>query len=299
MKNLKLLSFFLIILGTSQFMMMPLQASAQTTTANIIFTDSVGNSISSPYIDGKHFIMNVIFTTTGTPTQASINSTNSVVFGSWGSNEFLNPSGNTWVIKMKLTLSKDAPNQIFTQTWTYTIESYDNGFVKLLDYNGTTSLSAPLPVLFTKVSIINNVLTWETAQEINNKKFVIQISSSLEENWVDIHEVAGAGNSNEVKQYSMELPWNIENNSFIRIKQVDFDGKFDFSQIVKFSKDSENPKIIDQGKVIIVPEGTIMTNITGKQFLIKKNTIERAKLSKGQTYFLFSPYGEKMKINVL
>lgn len=297
MKNFKRLSFFLIILGTLQFM--PAKSSAQTTTANIVFTDSVGNSISSPYVDGKRFIMNVIFTTTGTPTQASINSTNAVVFGSWGSNEFLNPSGNTWVIKFKLTLDKNSPNQVYTQTWTYIIEAYDNGFVKLLDYNGTTSLSAPLPVLFTKVNVINNIVNWETAQEINNEKFIIQVSSSKEENWIDIYETPGAGNSSSIKKYSMELPLNIENNSFIRIKQIDFDGKFDFSEIVKFSNDPKNPKIIDKGKVIIVPEGTIMINHIGQQFPINENQVERSKIPKGQTYFLISPYGEKMKINIM
>ncbi len=294
MKNLKLFiltCFFAVLFAPS------VMAQTLTTTANVIFTDSAGNSISAPPINGEKFIMVVIFTNTTEPENASINSLDGVVFGSWGGTEFLNPSGNTRITKFKLILDKNSPNQKTTQTWKYLIEAFDNGFNKILEYTGNTSLAAPLPVLFSKIEVVDHTLLWETAQEINNFKFIIQASSSSEENWIDIGEVLGSGNSNEVKKYSIELPLNIENNSFIRIKQVDFDGKFEFSDMIKFSQLEETPKIIDLGDVILVPEGTKMFNSKGQEFIIQDLSIKRSDF-KGEPYFIISPSGERMEIFV-
>ncbi|MCG9879481.1 MAG: T9SS type A sorting domain-containing protein, partial [Bacteroidia bacterium] len=76
-------------------------------------------------------------------------------------------------------------------------------------------------------------LYWSTATEINNAKFVVERSSDGEI-FDELGEIKGKGNSETVSHYSFvenEVP---ESKMYYRIKQVDFDGKFDFSKLISF-----------------------------------------------------------------
>ncbi len=79
----------------------------------------------------------------------------------------------------------------------------------------------------------NSHLTWKTASEVNNEKFVIQYSNDGRY-FSDLAEVKGSGNSSTIKEYSYthkaihSLQWN---TIYYRLKQIDFDGKFDFSKV--------------------------------------------------------------------
>ncbi len=79
-------------------------------------------------------------------------------------------------------------------------------------------------------------LEWETASEMNSDYYIIQRSDDHIRTWKDIKTVNAAGFSNEVIYYS-ELDYNppiIDNKSFIyyRLKQVDFNNTYDYSDIV-------------------------------------------------------------------
>ena len=78
-------------------------------------------------------------------------------------------------------------------------------------------------------------LDWGTASEENNSHFVVQRSSENDV-WEDLYEIAGAGNSVEVSQYTFT-----DNNpkigaNYYRIKQVDFDGQFEYSKVIMFDQ---------------------------------------------------------------
>lgn len=82
-------------------------------------------------------------------------------------------------------------------------------------------------------------LDWETASELNNDYFQVQRSANGKE-WEDLTKVNGSGNSNENIAYSAvdELPHN--GTSYYRLKQVDFDGKYEYSIVESVSVNYHN-----------------------------------------------------------
>ncbi|MCG6913041.1 T9SS type A sorting domain-containing protein [bacterium BMS3Abin03] len=94
----------------------------------------------------------------------------------------------------------------------------------------------PLPVelvSFTAEVMNNSVeLNWQTATEINNYGFDIERSADSGK-WQKIGFVEGHGNSNSPKQYSYTDKNPIDGSNFkYRLKQIDTDGKFEYSAAV-------------------------------------------------------------------
>ncbi len=80
---------------------------------------------------------------------------------------------------------------------------------------------------------------WTTSQEQNNRGFEVQTSpngSSFEA----VGFVEGRGNTNSMSSYNTSFM--NPNDVYVRLKQVDFDGKFSYSPVV-FVKGSETLKI--------------------------------------------------------
>ncbi len=118
-----------------------------------------------------------------------------------------------------------------------------NNTTKIITFNaGFTSFSefiissgtSPLPITLLsfegKRQDENNVLlNWKTLTELNNAGFEVQIS----ENGQDFSKIAfvdGAGNSNSIRNY--ELGIKNDKDGYYRLKQIDFDGKFTYSNII-------------------------------------------------------------------
>ena len=80
------------------------------------------------------------------------------------------------------------------------------------------------------------LLEWSTASETNNDFFTVERSADGE-NFEAVDFVKGAGNSNSVIEYTFTDNDPLAGVSYYRIKQTDFDGKFDYSPIrsVKYS----------------------------------------------------------------
>lgn len=128
-------------------------------------------------------------------------------------------------------LSSDADYPINTGTGGSTTYGLDliNGMlmvqstlvpVKLIDFNAK------------EISNDQIQLTWLTSQEQNNDKFIIEKSTDTK-NWVSIGEVVGSKNSTSLQMYNY-IDYVTENNSILyyRLKQVDFDGKYEYSKVV-------------------------------------------------------------------
>ena len=104
----------------------------------------------------------------------------------------------------------------------------DNGLY-VLQFNGT------IPVELTSFTAVANgnsvVLDWQTSTETNNQGFEVQRKSGND--FYPIGFVDGYGTSLEPQQYSYS-DINLENGDYeYRLKQVDFDGSFQYSEIVK------------------------------------------------------------------
>lgn len=76
----------------------------------------------------------------------------------------------------------------------------------------------------------SNILTFSTATELNNDHFVIERSADSR-NWTEIGQVKGAGNALTEQNYQFTDDRPLEGINYYRLRQVDFDGKFEFSAV--------------------------------------------------------------------
>lgn len=93
----------------------------------------------------------------------------------------------------------------------------------------------PLPVELTsfKAAALSSEevsLDWQTATEKNNDFFLVQRSDNGNR-WETLGKLDGAGNSNSPKTYRWSDHAPLEGSSYYRLKQVDFNGQFDFSDV--------------------------------------------------------------------
>ncbi|MEO8231046.1 MAG: right-handed parallel beta-helix repeat-containing protein [Ignavibacteriota bacterium] len=119
----------------------------------------------------------------------------------------------------------------------------------------------------------NVVLNWATATELNNSGFEIQCkrntSTSLSvTNWEHIGFINGNGTTTEKSFYSFVDKNPVQGKSFYRLKQIDFDGTFelsniievDFSLLTEFSLEQNYPNPFN-------PTTSIKYAIGSKQFV--------------------------------
>lgn len=99
----------------------------------------------------------------------------------------------------------------------------------------STSLVNPLPVelLNFRAEYIDGYvsLRWVTASEINNEKFTLQRSTNGL-SFYDIHELPGAGTTNEESHYQYVDESPLAGLSYYRLKQTDYDGTVTYPGIV-------------------------------------------------------------------
>ena len=108
----------------------------------------------------------------------------------------------------------------------------------------TDFLVVVLPIELTAFTATLNTdrnvdLFWETATEYNSDYFVVERSTNLFD-WEEIAEVGGAGTSTEPLEYYHEDTDPKIGDNYYRIKQVDFNGDFNFSHVVPVTLDGNN-----------------------------------------------------------
>jgi hypothetical protein len=118
-------------------------------------------------------------------------------------------------------------------TWSYGQGEGDVYLIKLQD--------SVVPVEFTNFTANVNgtdvILNWSSATEVNNSGFEIERASSMttpgQEDWATIGFVSGFGTTTEARDYSFEDK-NLPAGSYqYRLKQIDFDGTFEYSHEVE------------------------------------------------------------------
>jgi hypothetical protein len=112
------------------------------------------------------------------------------------------------------------------------------------NFIGTFTVLTPLPVKFKDFSVKrkdeSNELTWTTASETNNDYFEVQHSTDGRQ-FEAVGQVKGYGNSNTDRDYYFSHEVSGSTRSYYRLKQVDFDGKYEYSGII--SVGSENDRL--------------------------------------------------------
>ena len=125
------------------------------------------------------------------------------------------------------------------------------------DYNGVWRRLRPgVPVELTSITadvIEEGVkLNWQTATESNNKGFEIQRKEMEQGNqiheWESIGFVGGFGTTTEYHTYSFTDNEDLSGSYLYRLKQIDFDGSFKYSDEVEIKVDVPIKFSLEQGK---------------------------------------------------
>lgn len=149
--------------------------------------------------------------------------------------------------------------------------------------------STPLPVkLLSFEANFNNDkvdLKWITTNEINNDFFTIERSSDAK-NWEEIIITKGSGNSNSTIEYFETDFSPLEGVSYYRLKQTDFDGNFEFFNIIPVKSKKKDlvtnifPNPIVRGEELkILAENynnnilIVIRDIKGQEYYSKANIV--------------------------
>lgn len=140
----------------------------------------------------------------------------------------------------------DSNKLIFTGTGTVTVRATQNGDEHYLPatVDRTFIVTDALPVTLINfdgsLNSKNEVnLNWETAQEINTSYFVIERSPN-ENIFSSIGQVNASGNSSSTRYYSYTDKQPANGTNFYRLKMIDTDEKYAYSNIVAIKMDSKN-----------------------------------------------------------
>ena len=195
---------------------------------NVIEVYFVGGETNYTVNDGTAKNSNLSYTNQGLKVEVELNSATSYL--------------------VRLTKLSDLSTQTVTGTIASTISklrlfNFNAGSNNDQFFNSISHEIAALPVELTSFSALaqNEAvnLTWETATEVNNYGFEIQRSANvgtsrdLSLQWNKVGFVEGHGNSNSAKQYSyVDNSVRAGQSYSYRLKQIDFDGQFEYSSVV-------------------------------------------------------------------
>jgi len=159
-----------------------------------------------------------------------------------------------------------------------------------LDFsNSTATISCtPLPIKYAnfEASLLQNSfvrLNWATLTEINNDYFIVEKSDNGL-GFEEISRVDGAGNSLGLINYNITDEKPFLGVNYYRLKQIDFDGKYEYSDIVAVNvteNDSyniypnpANNQIIING--LSLDDEVVLVDVTGTIVLKYKSTGSKA-----------------------
>lgn len=135
---------------------------------------------------------------------------------------------------------------------------------------GADELDSPTPVEIISLGAnCNNemvILSWTTVSEINNDYFIVEKSCDARQ-FYTVGRVDGAGNSNSIVNYIFKDLEQTCYDSFYRLKQVDFNGVFKYSEIITINCYVNSEPIISvfpnpfDGRNININTNTIIENV--------------------------------------
>lgn len=141
-------------------------------------------------------------------------------------------AGDQWVAEMEIKAGEEY--FLMINEWdkrepnAYTIDFQLSG-------GASFDCSEVLPVSFLDFYAVVNESTidliWKTATESNNAYFTIERSTDAFD-FYPLYDIDGAGNSNTIIRYIYSDPEPVKGVAYYRIKQTDFDGKFNFSNVI-------------------------------------------------------------------
>ncbi len=213
--------------------------SSWSTPINI--TNNSGNS-NTPCID---FVGDYLYFTWADNSHTAPAYDNMDIFFKWSSDD-----GLTWQDSINLSNNAESSSRpricstlfvtlqgVIWSDFTVVWYDYSTGDAEILARRGNQFI---VPVELTSFEAeVNNksvLLKWATASELNNRGFEIErceMSNSKSENWKKIGFVGGFGTTTENKFYSYSDE-NLQPGLYsYRLKQIDYDGSFEYSDVIE------------------------------------------------------------------
>jgi hypothetical protein len=128
----------------------------------------------------------------------------------------------------------DEPNSPFASTVTGSLLDGADGDVAMLDTLDFQALVLPVTLVNFNARLVDRKveLTWATSEEINNSHFEVERSNNPNEGFVNIGKVLGNATTEDLNEYRFLDGGPEEGPNYYRLKQVDFDGSFEYTPIV-------------------------------------------------------------------
>jgi hypothetical protein len=152
-----------------------------------------------------------------------------------------------WSITGQSINIANLPNGAYTLTISYRIFGRFGNVTCFASTNGFTTgslatrtinftVNSALPVTLTHFNAKNNnatnLLTWTTANEVNNKGFEVERSADGR-TFEAVGFVEGRGNSREAYEYTYTDRVPMSGDNYYRLRQIDVDGRATYSQVVR------------------------------------------------------------------
>lgn len=179
-------------------------------------------------------------------------------------------------------------------TGDYTIAELNTILAGLAGPTSVADLLTILPVEFisfqAKTDRNKVMLEWATATESNNSHFEVEHSLNGKD-FKKIKEIKGAGTTQVRQDYSYEYRQGVGGLNYYRLKQVDYDGQFEYSEIISINVNAPKaqytlfPNPVSSNFVIQTatgdtPAGLKLLNQLGQEIRLDSDT-ERVVLPAG------------------
>ncbi len=140
---------------------------------------------------------------------------------------------NNWVNE-EINLSAYTANQVKLRFELKTdgSQTRDGWYVDDIGIAVYTFVPVELTSFYAKLADNKILLKWATASELNNYGFEIERKDGGTEKWDKIGFVNGKGSSGELSNYSFNDKSPLAGKSYYRLKQIDFDGSYKYSEVV-------------------------------------------------------------------
>ncbi len=202
------------------------------------------------------------FTSTDCPTWFSTNDPNLTAITTCGIQSYYAPQSPSDALDNGEAPSGDIPTNDICQATRqspHDIGAYD-----------VSGIPLPVELIDFKARLENGevVLSWQTAFEHNNLGFEIEHSSNGLE-WQTAEFISGKGNNTLIQDYFFKHQNPVTGLNYYRLKQMDYDGRIEFSEVVSI-------KVMQEGyenEVLIYP------NPTTGVFEINYDSFERSNYS--------------------
>ncbi len=108
-------------------------------------------------------------------------------------------------------------------------------------YTGATPMPIELLYFDAKAEGRTALITWGTATEYNNDYMAVERSADGRQ-WQEIGRVSGAGTTTTPQHYRVVDEKPLLGNNYYRLRQVDFDGTFEYHKVVALYFDDISPR---------------------------------------------------------